>query len=573
MKKVLIIVFLLSNMQVGNIGISIALNIQKTVHNRIAFESRTNESEATQTEEGQSGSANTAVHDGNNTTSDEDALVLDGSTPTSRSASLALNGGISLADEHSPLLNNDHAADEVVGSQRQSNDTRYLSDKWWWLGMAIMLFGETGNFAAYGFAPAILVAPLGTVTLISNALIAPIFLGERLYNKDIGGIVFVVIGTAIMLAVSSQTNEPSLSPDDLIHAMLQFQFIVYFIFTFGFAVFLITMSYSRMAKKFIFVDLLIVSIFGGYTVLATKGLSSMLKTSFVTIFTHWITYFLIIVLLVTAVMQVQYLNRALALFDSVEVIPTNFVLFTSSSIIGSSIMYNDLKHTNSLALLGVISMFFGVSLITNKSNDYEDLLTQPAGSDDGQVALPVNAAIDSNNGVYESSDGVLSPGQPKNNEQELHVDVTSPKRRHVRVPSHPVDITSAPSHLETHRSISQSLIGTEDTMGIHRTPSTTSESPVPASGSVGRNLQPHRRPSIARLKEINNKSESSSTFRKISSVLTAVGTHKIRQMEFDMMSELNQSSPEIHLSDSPRNTVTQQNAQPLANPNRNSIER
>jgi Magnesium transporter NIPA len=30
-----------------------------------------------------------------------------------------------------------------------------------------MFVGELGNFAAYGFAPAILVAPLGTVALVS----------------------------------------------------------------------------------------------------------------------------------------------------------------------------------------------------------------------------------------------------------------------------------------------------------------------------------------------------------------------------------------------------------------------
>jgi hypothetical protein len=31
-----------------------------------------------------------------------------------------------------------------------------------------MLFGEIGNFTAYGFAPASLVAPLGTTTVVGN---------------------------------------------------------------------------------------------------------------------------------------------------------------------------------------------------------------------------------------------------------------------------------------------------------------------------------------------------------------------------------------------------------------------
>lgn len=42
-----------------------------------------------------------------------------------------------------------------------SPETKYYSSKMWWVGLSVMFCGELGNFAAYGFAPAILVAPLG----------------------------------------------------------------------------------------------------------------------------------------------------------------------------------------------------------------------------------------------------------------------------------------------------------------------------------------------------------------------------------------------------------------------------
>lgn len=35
-------------------------------------------------------------------------------------------------------------------------------------GLILMILGEVGNFSAYGFAPASLVAPLGTTTVIGN---------------------------------------------------------------------------------------------------------------------------------------------------------------------------------------------------------------------------------------------------------------------------------------------------------------------------------------------------------------------------------------------------------------------
>ena len=36
----------------------------------------------------------------------------------------------------------------------------------WWAGMLTMIVGEGANFAAYAFAPAILVTPLGALSII-----------------------------------------------------------------------------------------------------------------------------------------------------------------------------------------------------------------------------------------------------------------------------------------------------------------------------------------------------------------------------------------------------------------------
>ena len=37
----------------------------------------------------------------------------------------------------------------------------YLRSGTWWIGILLMVLGEAGNFIAYGFAPASVVAPLG----------------------------------------------------------------------------------------------------------------------------------------------------------------------------------------------------------------------------------------------------------------------------------------------------------------------------------------------------------------------------------------------------------------------------
>ena len=42
----------------------------------------------------------------------------------------------------------------------------YLKEWLWWLGLITMGVGEAANFAAYGFAPAILVTPLGALSVL-----------------------------------------------------------------------------------------------------------------------------------------------------------------------------------------------------------------------------------------------------------------------------------------------------------------------------------------------------------------------------------------------------------------------
>ena len=69
-------------------------------------------------------------------------------------------------------------------------------------------------------------------------------------------------------------------------------------------------------SKYIAIDVGVCALFGGYTVLSTKALSSLLSTIFLAAFADWITWVLVVVLVVTSVLQVKFLNRALMRFQS-----------------------------------------------------------------------------------------------------------------------------------------------------------------------------------------------------------------------------------------------------------------
>jgi magnesium transporter len=61
-----------------------------------------------------------------------------------------------------------------------------------------------------GFAPASIVAPLGTVAILCNAVIAPLFFHEKFRVRDFTGIVLATAG-AVTIVLSAKTQEEKVS--------------------------------------------------------------------------------------------------------------------------------------------------------------------------------------------------------------------------------------------------------------------------------------------------------------------------------------------------------------------------
>jgi magnesium transporter len=84
-------------------------------------------------------------------------------------------------------------------------------------------------------------------------------------------------------------------------------------------------------------------------------------------------------------MQVRYVNKALQRFDSTQVIPIQFVMFTLCVIIGSAVLYRDFERTTTEQAIkfvgGCLLTFFGVFLITSGRNrrDDEETLSEVSG--------------------------------------------------------------------------------------------------------------------------------------------------------------------------------------------------
>ncbi|KAJ8290956.1 hypothetical protein GJAV_G00019640 [Gymnothorax javanicus] len=91
--------------------------------------------------------------------------------------------------------------------QSQAGSKPYYTSVLWWCGIILMGVGELGNFAAYGFAPASLIAPLGCVSVIASAVISVVFLKETLRASDILGGALAVTGTYLLVTFAPHTSQ------------------------------------------------------------------------------------------------------------------------------------------------------------------------------------------------------------------------------------------------------------------------------------------------------------------------------------------------------------------------------
>ncbi len=96
----------------------------------------------------------------------------------------------------------------------------YLRNSTWWAGIITMVLGEIFNFAAYAFAPAILVTPLGALSVLIGAVLGSYFLDEQLGLLGKIGCAICLIGSVIIVLHAPPDKEVS-SVDEILNLALQ----------------------------------------------------------------------------------------------------------------------------------------------------------------------------------------------------------------------------------------------------------------------------------------------------------------------------------------------------------------
>ncbi|KAF0467317.1 DUF803-domain-containing protein [Gigaspora margarita] len=276
-----------------------------------------------------------------------------------------------------------------------SEDHSYLRNPIWWAGMSTMVIGELLNFAAYSFAPAILVTPLGALSVLIGAVLASLILKENLGRIGTVGCGLCLIGS-INIVIHAPADRDIVTVDEILDLALHPAFLLYCVLVASYTIFAISRVVPKYGKKNPLVYLSICSLVGSISVMSCKGFGIALKLTFAgnNQFTHPSTYVFIIISGLCILVQMNYFNKALDQFETNIVNPIYYVFFTTSTIFASVLLFQGFNTSNAVNVIslfcGFLTIFAGVFLLNVAKTD--GLLTR--SSQNGNGALRSSMSLD-----------------------------------------------------------------------------------------------------------------------------------------------------------------------------------
>ncbi|KAF9902150.1 hypothetical protein EC991_005230 [Linnemannia zychae] len=323
------------------------------------------------------------------------------------------------------LLKLDHVRNSARAHERQRHE---CGRPMWHVGLYLYVGSQlAGSTIALNFLKTQWVAPLGSIALIFNFVFAKILVGTRITKMDVYGTIVVMISVVWIVVFGGMNSagadiEDSLTISELKALFSRLVFIFYFsvlniviaaLLSLGlYAYWAITLDdesgqmRKRMKTKLtqllgtnrfarasgltlvedaeVGVDVkdvrlkkvvaMIMATCGGLiasqTLLLAKSGIKLVTSSFSgqNQFKDSLSYFILFVLVLTAVLQVYCLNTALKLYDSVLVVPMFYGFYTAFGLINSIIYLNQLQNYKPwvlfLILVGIGALIYGVRMLS-----------------------------------------------------------------------------------------------------------------------------------------------------------------------------------------------------------------
>lgn len=285
----------------------------------------------------------------------------------------------------------------ATGARAGVGGYTYLLEPLWWAGMVTMIIGEIANFVAYIYAPAVLVTPLGALSIIVSAVLAHFLLKERLQKMGVVGCLSCIVGSVIIVIHAPQEHTPD-SVEEIWDLATQPAFLVYIAAIASLVLALMLYFEPRYGHVNILVYLGICSLMGSLTVMSIKaiGIAIRLTLEGVSQVAYPQTWLFVTVAVVCVITQLNYLNKALDTFNAALVSPVYYAMFTTLTIIASGIMFKDWSGQNASTIVSELCGFITVlsgTIILHSTREQQPVSSQ------GSVAWYISG--DSMKGIEE----------------------------------------------------------------------------------------------------------------------------------------------------------------------------
>ncbi|KIR31612.1 hypothetical protein I352_05946 [Cryptococcus deuterogattii MMRL2647] len=253
----------------------------------------------------------------------------------------------------------------------------YLKSWMWWAGMLTMIVGEICNFVAYAFTEAILVTPMGALSVVVAAILSHFLLKEKLTFFGWIGCTLCIMG-AVIIALNAPEEQSVTTINEFKEMFLSVGFLVWGSLSIAASLVVVFFVAPKYGKKNMMPYISICSLIGGISVSCTQGLGASILTSIQgdNQVKNWFFWFLFVFVIVTLLTEINYLNKALELFNTSMVVPVYFCFFTSATLITSFILYKGLKAsavTLITMVLGFLVTCLGITLLQLSKVDPKEL--------------------------------------------------------------------------------------------------------------------------------------------------------------------------------------------------------
>lgn len=269
--------------------------------------------------------------------------------------------------------------------------------------MVGIVLASVFDFVALAFGPQSVIAPLGSLTMVANAFVAPWMHGEKLHKHVVGATVIIIIGCATAVAAASHSNNVC-DIEALFALYWTFRFMVY-VLVLGAIIGTIYMFIKRAER--IKIELgedsaaymaifryhrisyaSLSGIFGAQSVLFARTIDLLFvgSTRGGRIFLLYPGTYIVVFCLVGCIfLQLYFLNLGLARFESLYNVPIFTSTWIVGTVLGGGIFYGEFAQFSVaqaiLFPLGVFLCCLGVFFLATGGSD-----DQKVGLDSGQAS-------------------------------------------------------------------------------------------------------------------------------------------------------------------------------------------